>query len=232
MRIFQFLKRAINKIIEPAEDPSKTSKFSIFDRYIQLLKELDQALDEVNKARQQLKKKSQQLRGQALNVFSKAKRAIEEDQEDLARIALIRRQMILREAEKLNQKILVVDKEKERLILIQHRLITRLDVYRTNHDILSVCQTAAEVHISVGEALKGITEDSAALNRALELAEKNKKEMQARVEDIDELLRSGNLDELSISLVDLDYTSEFPGTKIDTEIEKELEAMKKEKKRK
>jgi phage shock protein A len=232
MRIFQFLKRAIQKIIEPAEDPSKTSKFSIFEHYLRLLKELDQALNEVNKARHQLKKKSQQLRGSALTILSKAKRALAEDHEDLARIALSCRQMILREVETLNQKILEVDKEEERLILIQHRLTTRLEVYRTKHDILSVCQTAADAHIAVGEAMMEIAEYSAALNKALEFAEKNKKDIHARSEDIDEFLRSGNLNDLSKSVINLRDTSEHPGAQIDIEIEKELEAMKKEKKRK
>jgi phage shock protein A len=230
MHIFQFLKHVIRKIMEPAEDPSKTGRFSVFDRYIQLLKELDEALSEVEKARQQLKKKSQQLRGRALNVFLKAERAVAEDNEELARIALSRRQMILCEIEKLNQKILEIDKEKERLILIQHRMAARLEIYLTKHDILSACQTAAQAHTAVGEAVKGIAKDSAELNQALELAEKNKKDVQDRAEAIDAFLRSGNLDNLSIfgaDLADLKDSYVPSGGQMDVEIEKELAAIKK-----
>ncbi len=67
----------------------------------------------------------------ALNVLYKAKRALAADHEDLARIALSRRQMILSEVETLNQNILEVGKEEELLILVQHRLTTRFEVYRT-----------------------------------------------------------------------------------------------------
>jgi phage shock protein A len=232
MRLFQFLQHAIQKIIEPAEDPSQAGKLSIFERYLHLLQELDQALNEVNKTMQQLKQKSKQLHGRGTSALYKAKRALDADNEDLARIALRHRQIIIHEAKTINQKILEVDKEKERLTLIQHRLTTRLEVYRTKHNILSACQTAAEAQIAVGEAMKGISEDSAALNKALELAEKNKKEMQARAEDIDELLEFGNLNGLSICDIDIGNILEHPGAKIDIEIEKEFEAIKREKKRK
>ena len=80
--------------------------------------------------------------------------------------------------------------------------------------------------------MKGISEDSAAMNQALELAEKNRKDMQARAEDINKLMESGNLNGPSMCDIDIGNILEYPGAKIDIEIEKELEAIKKEKDRK
>ena len=199
MSVFRFLKLAIQKIIEPAEDPSKTGRVSIFESYNQLQKELDRVLNRVKKGRQQLKKKSQLLRGRALNIVSKAKLALDADNEELAQIALCRSQIIMHEVENLNQKILEIDREIERLVLIQHRLKTRIEIYRTRHDILSANQIAAEVHIAAGKAVKEIAKDSEELDQTFELAEKSKKDMLALGEDIKELLGPGNFGGLSIS---------------------------------
>ena len=83
--------------------------------------------------------------------------------------------------------------------------------------MLSARQTAAEAQVAVGEAMGGITEGSAELNRALELAEKNRGDIQARAEAIDELMRSG---EAFADLADQN----------DAEVERELEALKRGKK--
>jgi phage shock protein A len=230
MRIFQFLKCVLQKIIESAEDPSKTSRFSILERHIQLLKELDQALNEVDIARQQLKKKSRQLNSRTRNALTKAKHALLTDHEDLARIALIRKRMIMLEVEKLNQKILAVDKDKERLSIIKHRLTMHLDDYRTKQDILASCHTAKEAHFAVDKVMKGISDDYEALNQnqTLELTKKSVDDLHVRSEDIDELLQSGLLEDLSCPGAGPGNISKPHRSQIDIEIDKEVEVLKKE----
>jgi len=180
---------------------------------------LDQALSEVNLAKKQLLQLSQKLGSRAFEVLLKAKRALASDREDLARIALRRRQAMLREAKKIEQQIIEVEQEAERLALVQQRLTARLEAYNTKRDVLSARQTAAEAQVAVGEAMGGLTEGPAELNKALELAEKNRENIQVRVEAIDELMRSGEV------FADVDGQN-------DADVEQELESLKREKKRK
>jgi phage shock protein A len=215
----QFFSRLIRKILEPAKDPHIGSDLSGIEHQIQLLHELDQALSEVHLAKKQLIQLSRKLEGQAFEVLIKARRTLAEHREDLARIALRRRQTILRELKKIEQQIAEVDQEAERLALVQQRLTARLEAYSTKRDVLSARQTAAEAQVAVGEAMGGITEGSAELNRALELAEKNRGDIQARAEAIDELMRSGE------AFADLDDQN-------DTEVERELDALRREEYRK
>ena len=70
-----------------------------------------------------------------------------------------------------------------------------MEEYRTKCDLFSAHQEAAEAQIAAGEAMGGIAEGPAQLNQALELAERNKENMQARAEAINELIRSGALDD-------------------------------------
>jgi hypothetical protein len=67
--------------------------------------------------------------------------------------------------------------------------------------------------------MEGITEGSAELNKALEVAEKNRGNVQARAEAINEFMRSGEV------FTDLDGQN-------NADVGQELESLKKEKKRK
>jgi phage shock protein A len=215
----EFLSRLIKKILEPAKDPNVGSDLSGIEHQLQLLKELDQALIEVHLAKKRLLQLSRKLAGRAQEGLAKARKALTENREDLARIALGRRQTILREGNKIRQQITEVEQEAERLALVQQRLTARLEAYVTKRDVLTARQTAAEAQVAVGESMGGITEGSAELNRALELAEKNRLDIQARAEAIDELMRSGK------AFTDVDDQN-------DAVIEKELRALKREGKRK
>jgi len=209
----QFFNKIIRKILEPAKDPRVGSDLSGIEHQLQLLQELDQALREVHSAKKQLLQLSRKLEGRASLDLLKARKALAGKREDLARIALRRRLTILRETKKIKQQITDVEQEAERLALVQQRLTARLEAYSTKRDVLSARQTAAEAQVAVGEAMGGITEGSAELNRALELAEKNRGDIQARAEAIDELMRSG---EAFADLADQN----------DAEVEQELEALK------
>ena len=163
------------------------------EHQLKLLQDLDQARKDVYLARKQLQKISSKLSRDAEEILKKAKQSVALDREDLARIALQRRHSMLREAKKIDRQILEVEQEAEHLALIQHRLTTRLEAYAARRDVLSARQTAAEAQVAAGEAMEGITEGSEELNLALEQAERNRESIQARVEAIDELIRSGEV---------------------------------------
>ena len=213
----RFFGELIKKIFEPAKDPAVGSDLSSIEHQLKLLRNLDRARKDVNLAKKQLQQIAHKLRREALEIFAKAKQAVGLDREDLARIALHRRQIMLREAKKIERQILEVEQEAERLALVQHRLTTRLEAYATRRDVLSARQSAAEAQVAAGEAMGGLTEGSEELNRALELAERNRENIQARVEAIDELIRSGEV------FTDLEGRT-------DSLIEQELRSLKKAKK--
>jgi phage shock protein A len=215
----QFFNNIIKNIFGPAEDPHGGSDLSGIEQQLQLLHDLDFALNEVNLAKKQLIRLSQRLGSQAVTVLSKAKQALVSDREDLARIALNRRQIMLREAKKIKHQIIEIEQEAERLSIIQQKVTARLEEYSTKRDVLSARQTAAEAQVAVGEAIGGITEGSVDLNKALEFAEKNREDIQIRVEAINELIRNGD------EFEDLDGYN-------NADIEQELESLKRYKKRK
>ena len=212
----QFMAKLIKRIFEPAKDPQLGSDLSSIEHQLKLLRDLDQARRDVNLAKKKLQQISRKLNRGAEETLSKAKRAVDLDREDLARIALQRRHTMIREVKKIDRQILEVEQEAERLALIQHRLTTRLEAYAARRDVLSARQTAAEAQVAAGEAMEGIAEGSEELNRALESAERNREDIQARVEAIDELIRSGEV-----------FTD--PEGRTDSVVERELKALKQSK---
>ena len=229
MGFFQFLKGLLKKILEPAQKPSNIDGSGI-ERYLRLLEKLNQALSAVNLAKQQLHSQLLQLRCRAAEVYEEAKNTLAAGREDLARIALRRRQAILSEIETLDKQVLELEKEAGELQIVQQRLATRLEVYKTKQDVLTAYQTAAEVQIT-GDAFNDIVEDSSRLYQALELAEKNRVDMQARVDAISEfeLIQNGIANGLSKKDIRLGEMTESSLGQIDPKIEKELEALKREK---
>ena len=186
----RFFKSVIKKIFEPAKNPDVGSDLFGIEYQLRLLQDLDRALVELKAARKQLLQLNQKLRGHASGIRRKAKRAVALQREDLARIALRRRQALLVEAERIAGQIHEVEREEERLSLAQQRLTSGLEAYNTKRDVLSARQTAAEAQVSVGEAMGGINAGSGELERAIELAEKKRENTRIRAEAIDELLRS------------------------------------------
>ena len=210
----KFFEKLVKKIFEPAQDPQVGSDLSGIEYQLKLLQDLDHARKDVNLAKKQLQRISRKLGRDAEEILRKAKQAVELDREDLARIALQRRHSMLREAKKIETQILDVEQEAERLALIQNKLTTRLEAYAASRDVLSARQTAAEAQVAAGEAMEGISEGSEELNKALELAEKKRENIQARVEAIDELIRSGEV-----------FTD--PEGRTDAVVERELNSLKK-----
>ena len=186
----RFFKAVIKKIFEPAKDPDVGSDLLGIEHQLQLLQDLDRALVELESARKQLLQLYQKLKKHASDIRAKAKRAVASGREDLARVALSRRQALLREAETITEQIAEVEQEQERLSLVQQRLTSGLEAYNTNRDVLSARQTAAEAQASFNEAVAGIQTGSQELERAIELAETNRANARVRAEAIEELLRS------------------------------------------
>jgi phage shock protein A len=230
MSIFESLKQILRKIMEPAEDPSQAGEISLLNRYLHLQEEIAVALSGVEKAKHQLQVKSKELHDRADGFHEKARKALVAQREDSARIALNRRLIILKETKNLDRDIIEIEKEEERLTLLQHRLATRLEAFQSRRDAMSASQTAVEAHLAAGEVMGEIVGGSQELDRALESAEKEKAEIRARAEAIDELLQS----QISEAASGLSTAASSTGLDPheDVEIEMELEELKKEIKKK
>jgi phage shock protein A len=163
----------------------------------------------------------------ATEILDEAKRVLSDGREDIAKIALKRRRAILREKVTLDRQVLEAEKEAGELQIVQQQLATRLKVYKTKQDVLTAYQTAAEAQLTA-DAFDDIIEDSARLQQMLQLAEKNREDTQAKVDAIAELIEDDVVKDISISKGRNKNLTGSSQEQLESEIDRELEALKRE----
>ena len=205
----------LKKLLEPAKRPEAISSL---ERQLELLRELDVALSEVRIAREKLRQEASRLQTRAPILEDHAKRALSNGREDLARTALGRRKAVLLELKALDQQMIEVEQEEDRLRTVEQRLSVSLEAYRARRDVLSAREKAAVAQVRAGQVMGGVAAGTAELNQALERAEENRKRIQARSLVINRLIESGVVEDPA-EMSALDSAS-------DHDVEQELQALK------
>lgn len=191
-RILLFFRIKTSSALDQLEDPRQTLEYA-YSQQLELLRKVKQGLIDVAASRHQLAHQSQQLRARVPVLESQARRGLEMSREDLARMALQRKQGVLSELEGLDRQVAEVTDEERKLTLAHQQLSARIEEFRTRRDVLSARYTAAEAQVRVKEALTGVADEFAELSMAVGRAEEKTRRLQARASAIDALIDAGTL---------------------------------------
>jgi phage shock protein A len=184
-------------------------------------------LAEVATSKQRLKMQSEKLRQQDMNLQSQAQRAVAAGRDDLARLALQRRQSLQPQLESLDGQIMQLDEQQSKLTDASQKLQTRIDLFRTQKESIKAQYAASSAQVKIGESFTGISREMNDIGMAVQRAQDRIDQMQARSGALDELIDSGAL---------TDYTAQLGGgddidrqlrlSRGDSEIETQLAALK------
>ena len=177
-RVSLIFRMRASSAIDKLEDPTQTLDYA-YSQQQELLRKVNRGLIEVAASRQQL----EQQAGEALAG----------GREDLARLALERKQTALAELTGLESQVAEIASEQEKLTLAQRQLSRRVEEFRGHRTILTARHSAAEAQIQVNEALTFVSDDFADLGMAVGRAEEKIERLQARASAIDALIASGAL---------------------------------------
>jgi len=177
-----------------------------------------------NKRRLQLQ--AEKVRASISNVENQARQAMAAGREDLARVALQRKQAALIELEGLDQQITQLEGEQEKLVQAEQRLVAKVESFRSRKEIIKAQYNAAQAQVRIGSALSGISEEMGDVQLAVERAEHKTEDMRAKASAIDELADSGVLDDqLSVGSGDA-LSRELAQLTADQNVEDELAALR------
>src|SRR3990172_5069894 len=196
-RAMTLIKTKINDLLERSEDPRQTLEYS-YERQRELLQQVRRGLVEVATSKARLELQAQKIRDQVPKLDDQARRALAAGREDLARVALQRKQVAQAELTGLEQQSNDVMGEEQKLTLAEQRLQAKIEAFRTRREVVSARYTAAEAQVRINEALSGVSEELADVGLALERAEDKTERLQARASAIDQLVESGVLEDLSL----------------------------------
>ena len=191
-QIQMFFKIKTDAALDQLEDPRQTLEYA-YNRQQEMLRKVKQGLIEVATSRHQIEFQVKKLRERLPQLDDQAGRALAAGREDLARLALQRKQACLTELAQLEQQAAETAEEERKLSAAEQQFALRVDAFRTRRDSLSARYTAAEAQIHINESLSGVSNETNSLGNAIERAENKIERMQARASAIDTLIGTGVL---------------------------------------
>jgi len=224
-RFVKMLRRGLETIIAPAEDPRQTFSRTC-ERQRVLLEQVRQALVNIAAAKNKLKAKAIDVQGNLPQLEDQARQKLREGHEEMARLVVQRYQLVATELSRLESHLHEVEHEEHRLQLMEQRLSAQIEAFYTRMEFTAARYSAAEAQVEISEALAGVSEELVDLGRAMEQAERKSEYMQARAAAIDSLVRE-NVLELPGSTSD-QSAWKLASLDLDQEVETHLLALKSE----
>ena len=111
-RFTTIVKAKMTKLLDRAEDPRETLDYA-YERQLETMRKVKQGLVEVVAAKRRLQYQAERVRGDIPKVEQQAQQALSLGREDLARIALQRKQTALTELQGLEEQIDGLEQEQE-----------------------------------------------------------------------------------------------------------------------
>ena len=223
-RLLMVFKVKANSALDRAEDPRQLVDYA-YRQQQELLRKTKQGLIEVAASKVRLEMQSERLRDRVPQTEEQARRALSIGREDLARIALQRKQSALAEVEQLDQQVAEVGQDERRLTQTEQQLAARIEEFRVQRDSISARYSAAQAQVRVNEALSGVSGEFAELGMAMGRAVEKTERMQARAAAIGSLIEAGSLALPALGAVD-PVERDLLKVTVEETVEDELSALR------
>ncbi len=224
-RIAILLKKSTEVALAPAPDPRVTHLTS-HQKQRALLNQVVKAGAEVGAAKERLRGAAEAVRMKLPAMEEQARRELKAGHEAAARLALQRRQVVVRELETLERQLAEVEKEEAALAVIEQRLSGQIEAFAARQEVIRARFSAAEAQVRINEAMTGVSQDFADLTAALQRAERTTEDMQARASAIDRLVEEGDLDAITFAAGSDPIDARYATLGAETDVERQLDALR------
>jgi phage shock protein A len=222
-RLSMIFKSKASRVLNEAEDPRETLDYS-YERQLDLLQQMRRGVTDVATSRKRVELQMEKLSAAVTKLQGQARRALEQDREDLARQALTRRAAIAAQLDDLQVQRDQLVAEEDKLVEAARRLEAKVQAFRTRKETIKATYTAAEAQTKIGEAVSGISEEMGDVGLAMQRAEDKIAQMQARSGALDELAAAGAVDDFTASSDPLQ--AELDRAALEPSVDQELTRLK------
>jgi phage shock protein A len=195
-RMSTVIKAKVSKLLDRAEDPGETLDYS-YQQQQQNLQNVKKGIADVVTAKKRLQLQSEKLEQQVLKLDTQARQALAAGNEDLARQALERKNLIQSELQGLDPQVKELEHQQEALIENEKKLRSKIEAFRTKKEVIKAQYSAAEAQVRISEAANGVGEEMADLGLAMQRAEDKTETMRARASAVEELEKAGAFDDIT-----------------------------------
>jgi phage shock protein A len=224
-RTGDIIKAKWNALLNRAENPNQTLDYS-YERQLESLQNVKRGVADVVTAKKRLQIQTQQLEQNVVKLDTQARQALAAGREDLARQALERKSGIQQQLQDLDVQVKQLEDQQVKLVDNQKQLEARVEQFRSQKEVIKAQYSAAEAQVRIGEASTGIGREMEDTGLAIQRAKDKTEQMQARASAMDELIQSGDLEELGSDKTQLDR--ELQQVASQHQVDQELEQLKAE----
>ena len=189
-----------------------------------MLRNVKRGVVEMVTTKRRLEMQAAKVRESVATLENQAGQAMSGGREDLARLALQRKQTALIELQGLDQQVANLELEQEKLTNAEQRLQAKVQAFRSKKEVIKAQFSAAQAQVRIGAALGGISEEMGDVSLAVERAENKTEQLRAKAGAIDELAAAGVLEDFTGREDDLG--KELAQLTAEQNVEAELAALK------
>ena len=222
-RMSTIVKSKMNRVMDNAEDPRETLDYS-YEKQLEMLRNVKRGVVEMVTTKRRLELQASKAQENLAKLDTQARKALEMGREDLARLALERKQSAIAELEGLDLQVSNLELEQEKLTQAEQRLQAKVQAFKSKKEIIKAQYSAAQAQVRIGSALSGLSEEMGDISLAVERAETKTETLRAKAGAIDELAASGVLDDPMGGANDLDR--QLQQVTSSANVEDELAALK------
>jgi phage shock protein A len=228
-RISTVIKQKANVLVDKYEDPREALDYS-YTKQIELLNKLRRDIAEVVTAKRRLEMQKAKLWDNIRTLDEQARRSLDADREDLAKLALERKNANLLQLQALDKQISEMLTEQEKLEQTEKRLSTKVEEFKSKKEVIKAQFSAAEAQVRIKENVTGISEEMTDIGMALNKAEEKTEKMKAKSGALDEMIDSGVLTDYTINKDSIE--KELEQVTVKSSVDEELAKLKAERQRK
>ncbi len=191
-RLANFFRIRANAALDKAEDPGQVMVYS-YSKQLEQLQNLKRSIAEVVTNEKRLELQESQVQQQIDRLDQQARQALQVNREDLARMALQRKETLVQQINSFEQQIAQLRAQEEKLITMERTISARVQAFRTQKEMVKAQYGAAQAQVKINEAVTGISQEMSEMNLAMQRAQDKVLSMQARANAMDTLVEEGTL---------------------------------------
>jgi phage shock protein A len=227
-RMSTVIKAKISKLLDRAEDPSETLEYS-YQKQIELLQNVKKGIADVVTSKKRLQLQEEKIQQQVVKLDTQARQALNAGNEELARMALERKNVAQTELQSLDGQIAQLEQQQTQMTESEQKLRTKIEQFRSKKEVVKAQYSAAEAQVRISEAATGVGEEMADVGLAMQRALDKTENMKARADAVGELEASGTFEDLTaLGSGDDDIDRQLKELSSTSEVDSELAKMKAE----
>jgi len=193
-RLMMFFHIRTNAALNRAEDPGQVMDYA-YQKQQEQLQELRRSIANVVTSEKRLELQQRQVEESVIKLNFHAQQALQADREDLARMALQRKELLILQLNSYEQQIAQLKMQGEKLIAIERNASARVEAFRIQKEMVKAQYSAAQAQVKINEAMAGLSEGTTEINLAMQRAQDRVLNMQARADAMEMLIEQGTLGE-------------------------------------